>query len=328
MLSGNNQNIQISIFTPAEPPLSYKDTLKMYKEYMVFRRLMLNIFGILLFGYINAQNKSALLVGISEYPQSGQSSWGTIHGSNDVELIMPFLSERGFLIDSLCNQAATASNIRTAINNIIKTSKLNDIIYLHFSCHGQPFEDMDDDEEDGWDESIVPYDAQMIYKKDIYEGQNHITDDELNIYLNKLRAIVGPEGYVLVVFDACHSGGSSRGDEFSDEEDDIYIRGTNVGFTIHEKDYRPRINAQSNYQIKTENEYANITILEACRSYQSNHEIKQDGKYYGPLSYYISQVLAKQIDLCSLEWILEVKSLMNSDGRLIRQNMVYETSLK
>ncbi len=295
---------------------------------MVFRRLMLSVIGILLFGYLSAQDKRALIVGISEYQQGGQTSWGTIHGSNDAALITPVLSKLGFHIDSLCNQNATASNIRNAINNIIETSKLNDIIFLHFSCHGQPFEDMDHDEEDGWDESIVPYDAQMIYKKNIYEGQNHITDDELNIYLNKLRATVGPDGYVLVVFDACHSGGSSRGDESTDDEDDIFIRGTNVGFTIHEKEYRPRINAQSNYQIKTEKDYANITILEACRSYQSNYEINEAGKYYGPLSYYISQVLAKQIDLCSLKWILEVKSLMNSDGRLIRQNMVYETSLK
>jgi hypothetical protein len=30
-----------------------------------------------------------------------------------------------------------------------------DIIYLHFSCHGQPFEDMNGDEADGWDESYL-----------------------------------------------------------------------------------------------------------------------------------------------------------------------------
>lgn len=32
------------------------------------------------FGTMSAQTKRALVVGISEYPQSGAETWGTIHG--------------------------------------------------------------------------------------------------------------------------------------------------------------------------------------------------------------------------------------------------------
>jgi hypothetical protein len=69
-------------------------------------------------------------------------------------------------------------------------------------------------------------------------------------------------------------------------------------------------------------------ILEACRSYQSNYEIKEDGEYYGPLTYYISQVLAKRKLSCSIDWISEVNNMMKADKRLTRQNMVYETSIR
>ena len=61
-----------------------------------------------------------------------------------------------------------------------------DIIYLHFSCHGQPIEDIDGDEDDGWDEALIPFDAKKKYQKGTYTGENHITDDELNSYLKRL----------------------------------------------------------------------------------------------------------------------------------------------
>ena len=49
--------------------------------------------------------------------------------------------------------------------------KSGDIVYLHFSCHGQPVEDLDGDEKDGWDESIVPYDAWKKPISGIYDGK-------------------------------------------------------------------------------------------------------------------------------------------------------------
>ena len=212
---------------------------------------------------------------------------------------------------------------------LITSCKSGDVVYIHFSCHGQPFEDLNGDEEDGWDESLVPYDALMAYNKNEYEGQNHITDDELHTYLQKIRKAVGTRGYVCVVIDACHAGGSSRGEEeIDDDDDELYVRGTKKGFSPNGKEFRPRINAKGAFQIPQESGLSDIIILEACRSYQSNYEIKQSGKYYGPLTYYISQVLSKRKLTCSIDWITEVDSLMKTDRRLIRQNMVYETTIK
>lgn len=279
-----------------------------------------------------AKEKRALVVGISEYPQykhSTDASWSPIHGTNDALLISKSLKAQKFSVQTLLNKNATASNIRKALRKLTSEASKGDYIYLHFSCHGQPFEDLNGDEEDGWDESLVPYDAQMTYKKDVYEGANHITDDELHTYLQKLREAVGTNGLVCVVIDACHAGGASRGENESDEDDqEEFVRGTKSGFSAKGTTFRPRINAKGNFYIPQAKGAANIVILEACRSYQSNYEIKQSGQFYGPLSYYLNQVLQTLPITASNSWVLKVKELMNADRRLSRQNMVYETSLK
>lgn len=275
-----------------------------------------------------AQTKRALVVGISEYEKINDNAWGAIHGANDADLIISVLKKQGFKSTKISDKAATAKRIRKSLSDLVASCKSGDIIYLHFSGHGQPFEDVDGDEEDGWDESIVPYDAQMAYKKKTYEGQNHITDDELHNYLKQIRKAVGSKGYVCVVIDACHAGGASRGEDEIDEDEEQYVRGTKKGFSPTGKEFRPRINAKGAFRIPQESGLANIMILEACRSYQSNYEIKEDGKYYGPLTYYISQVLAKRKLSCGIDWISEVNSMMKADKRLTRQNMVYETSIQ
>lgn len=276
---------------------------------------------------MTAQTKRALVVGISAYEQSGHNAWATIHGANDAELIVPILKGQGFKTTKICNQAATAQRIRRGLNDLALACKQGDVVYIHFSGHGQPFEDLDGDEEDGWDEAIVPYDAQMLYDKKAYKGQNHITDDELHAYLQRIRKAVGTRGYVCVVIDACHSGGSSRGEEEA-EDDEQFVRGTRRGFSPNGKEFRPRINVSGSFHIPRVSGLSDVTVLEACRSYQSNYEIKQAGKYYGPLTFYVSQVLAKERLTCSLDWVEKVKQLMNADKRLTRQNMVYETTIK
>lgn len=276
---------------------------------------------------MSAQTKRALIFGISEYPQTKDNAWGIIHGSNDADIISSVLTRQGFETLKICNKSATAKRIRKELNKLSASCRPGDLVYIHFSCHGQPFEDINGDEEDGWDESIVPYDAQMVYKKYVYEGQNHITDDELNVYFQQIRKAIGTKGFICVVIDACHAGGSSRGEDDM-EEDEVYERGTKKGFSSKGKDYRPRINAKSNFAIPQIKGVADITILEACRSYQSNYEIKESGKYFGPLTYYVGQVLSKQQLSRRLDWVMEVKKLMNSDSRLTRQNMVYETTIK
>ena len=72
---------------------------------------------------------------------------------------------------------------------------------------------------------------------------------------------------------------------------------------------------------------SNICVLEACRAYQVNSEIKENGVYYGALSYYINEVIQNQPITKDTTWTNEVSQKMNNDTRLVRQNIVIETSL-
>ena len=275
-----------------------------------------------------SQSKRAFMVGISDYSSNQRladgKGWDDIHGENDVKLLVPTMQKQGFSIQKLCNKKATANNIRKSLTSFSKKCKLGDIVYLHFSCHGQPFEDYDGDESDGWDEALVPYDALKVYMTGKYTGENHITDDELNNYLKTIRNRVGPKGFVHVVIDACHAGSSYRGDE---NEDSVIIRGTDKGFSKSNKQYAPRIDKRGKIKVEKSLNMANICILEACRSYQVNSEIRADGKYYGSLSYYVNKTLKSTKLDKSISWTEKVAQLMNQDTRLVRQNPVIETSL-
>lgn len=267
------------------------------------------------------QGRRALFVGISDYPST--SGFQKIHGAEDYEIIGKMLEKQGFEIAKLLNGDATASNIRAALDNMAKTSAKGSCVYIHFSCHGQPFEDKPPfDEDDLWDESLVAFDAKKNYQSGIYEGENHIIDDELSVYFDKIRKKIGEDGLLCVVIDACHSGTSSR----DDIDDDDFVRGTDLGFSADGKIFAPRINRKGNFQIEKIPGAGDILMLEACRSYQFNKEVIKNGKHYGALSYYVGQVLDKHSITRSLDWVDDVNDLMKNDLTLTDQNMVYESS--
>ena len=275
-----------------------------------------------------SQSKRAFLIGISDYTSNQHladgKGWNDIHGENDVKLLVPTLKKQGFSIQKLCNKEATAKNIRKSFISFSEKCKSGDIVYLHFSCHGQPFEDYDGDESDGWDEALVPFDALKEYQQGKYSGENHITDDELNTYLKTIRNRVGPKGFVYVVIDACHAGSSYRGDE---NEDSVIIRGTDKGFSKSNKQYAPRIDKRGKIKVEKSVNMANICIIEACRSYQVNREINENGQFYGSLSFYINKVLKTSKLDKNMSWMEQIPKMIKQDVRLQQQDPVIETSL-
>lgn len=285
---------------------------------------LLVIFSVLTFTISAwAQTKRALVMGISEYPAYDvqDAGWSKIHGANDVTLIAPILKKQGFVVTTLANEHATIRTICGELERLVKKTNPGDIVYIHFSGHGQAIEDEDGDETDGWDESFIPYDAQRIYRKGVYAGEKHLTDDILNRYLTNIRHKAGSGGIVYVVVDACHAGSSYRGD---DVEDSTFTRGTDVGFSKTGKTYAPRIDKRGNITVPDGKGMAPVCMIEACRSYEVNTEIKQDGVYYGPLSYYISRELQTSKISRDTTWIENVRKSMDGDLRLIRQHLVIE----
>ena len=288
---------------------------------MRFRFYLILVFT-LLTSAANAQRKRALLIGISHYDTALTGyQWNNINGIEDVNLLYPVLKKQGFITTTILDNQATFYNITNQITQFTSKTRKGDIVYLHFSTHGQPVEDINSDEADGWDESIVPIDAYKIYKKGVYEGEKHLTDDILNKYVKKLREKIGPKGFLYVIIDACHAGTSSRANDES-------IRGTHVGFTYHNKVFKPSKNKKSHYRIEASTKLSNVMFIEACRPDQVNTEIKVGEKRFGPLSYHIAFVLSDNtLTMDANGFLKHLRNSMVQTGRWPNnQNIVTETS--
>ena len=289
---------------------------------MTRKRLYIILALMMLIIPVNAQRKRAFMVGISHYDTALTGyQWNNINGVEDVNLLSPILTKQGFLVTTLLDEQATYQSITSQLSTFIKQTKKGDIVYLHFSTHGQPVEDLDGDEDDGWDEAIVPIDAYKLYKKSVYEGKKHFLDDQLNQYVKKLREKIGAMGFLYVVIDACHAGTSSRAN-------DETIRGTKVGFTYYNKVFKPSTQKKSHYKIEATPKLSNVLFIEACRPDQVNVEVKVGDKRYGPLSYNIAQALGqKALSLNADEFLNAVKNSILNNGRWPNnQNMVTEKS--
>lgn len=180
-------------------------------------RMRLIIYLLLLLSLsVTAQTKRALVIGLGEQQDK---AWNKINGDKDVPLVQTMLKNAGFKsVTTLINSQATKVGIVEAFKRMTASCKHGDVVYIHYSGHGQQMTDVHNDEKDGLDECWIPYDA-CRKANATYHGEKHLTDDELNVYLNAIRNKIGAKGKLLVVIDACHSGDGTRG------EDDDIVRG-------------------------------------------------------------------------------------------------------
>lgn len=155
-----------------------------------------------------AQTKRALVIGIGK---QADSAWNKINGDKDVPYVLEILNAAKYKqIITRVNEEATKTGIISAFQTLTQSCQPNDIVYIHYSGHGQQMRDIGNDETDALDECWIPYDA---YRKpsEKYKGEKHLVDDEVNILLTDIRNKIGAGGKMLVVIDACHSGDATRG---------------------------------------------------------------------------------------------------------------------
>jgi hypothetical protein len=240
-------------------------------------------------GVLPAQTNRALLVAIDKYPEA--SGWTDIHATNDVDILLPALMQNGYKqenINMLLNKEATKEAIIKALQTIVSQSGAGDYIYIHFSCHGQQMIDDNGDEPDGLDEALIPYDALRRFTRGKYEGENHLRDDELENYLEKLRKKITSSGNITVALDACHSGTGSR-----ESDDDEYVRGTSYIFapdSCEIPDSRPD---NRKFHHKKDRHLSAITVFGACQAGEINYEYKDTlrNTYCGALSLTLCRII-------------------------------------
>ena len=285
--------------------------MKIYLVFIYYTLLLLSVSPSL-----QAQTRRALVVGIG---QQEDKAWGKINGDKDVAYVEEMLivaRYRDENITRLINTQATKAGIAKALKRLAVQCKVGDIVYVHYSGHGQQMKDVHNDEKDGLDECWIPYDAyRKPCKKD--RGEKHLTDDEVNYYLNAIRDKIGTKGKMLVVIDACHSGDGTRGD------DDEVVRGVEDTFVVDSQ------NARGLYEtfeaIKSffmgDNGKENIIntkakplaerwiTISACRSDQVNVEMKSPA--VGKLTYALWKELKNSDKVNNDEFIRRIRKFVN-----------------
>lgn len=249
---------------------------------------------------------TALLIGIGNY-NTATTGWSVIHGNNDVRLLETKLKSKGFSISILIDNDATKSKIKNALTELAATTSPGDVVYIHFSGHGQLIQDLNHDEKEAFDQSFVCYDAcfspnYKVAGKD-YQGQNHYIDDELFPCLNEIKKKVGKKGHVTVIFDSCYSGGADRNSQAEEVDAESEVewsettRGTDDEFPINgtTESYLRSIRKPGLYS----HAGGELTVISACESDQRNYECKEkhSGRKYGTLSYCISKMLDSNLPL-------------------------------
>jgi hypothetical protein len=213
-----------------------------------------------------AGTKRALLIGINRY-KAVPSLQGSV---NDVQTMREILVSRwGFPPDNvtmLLDQAATRSAILAAMRKLVDEAGPDDVVYLHYSGHGSQVQDLNGDEDDGLDETIVPQDGRT-------PGVRDIVDDELDAIFAKLRT---PNA--VIVLDSCHSGTAMRSLDIrtrsvpNDTRIDLYRDGNEVATRA----IVPRLESR-------------FLVLSGAADNQEAIDGPIDGRYHGFFTYALSR---------------------------------------
>lgn len=227
--------------------------------------------------------RHGLLIGIDEYPKfsPGSQLKGCVH---DVTAMGRVLIEHFRFPPSnlqyLCNGEATRDGILSAMSRMLDTVDDDEVVVVQFCGHGSQVLDVDGDEADGYDETIVPYDSGR--RKD---DNLDITDDEINVWLHLLGKRTP---WTTLIFDSCHSGTITR-DPFAARVRRLPL------------DPRPPTRPQWSPAAATTNRGRDrtgdlYTLFAACRDDESAHEMNPaltGGVTHGALSFHLCRELVR-----------------------------------
>ena len=121
------------------------------------RTIIITYILLLLSLSVTAQTKRALVIGLGEQQDK---AWNKINGDKGCPACSGNAENAGFKsVMTFVNRKATKAGIVGAFKRMIASCKHGDVVYIHYSGHGQQMTDVHNDEKDGLDECWIPYDA-------------------------------------------------------------------------------------------------------------------------------------------------------------------------
>ncbi|HEY6597752.1 MAG TPA: caspase family protein, partial [Pseudomonadales bacterium] len=209
----------------------------------------------------------ALLIGINQY-----KSVPPLQGSvNDVSTMREVLMTRWNFsssnIEMVLDGQATRANILAALNRLVSTARPDEVVYVHYSGHGSQVQDLNGDESDGLDETIVPQDGRGGDVPDI-------VDDELDVIFSKLRA-----KSAVIVLDSCHSGTATRAFD---------VRTRSVPQDTRVDLYRTGVTATSTRAI-TPLQRSRFVVMSGAADNEEALDGPVEGRYHGFFTYALSR---------------------------------------
>jgi len=270
--------------------------------------------------------KKALLVGIN-YFQTKAELKGCI---NDVKTLRGFLIQNGFkesgptmtvLTDDNPNAMPTRNNIISACMWLTNDNQPGDTLFFHYSGHGGQVEDISGDEDDGFDETIMPVD---------FRKNGQIIDDDLHTLLVKP---LQPGVKLIAIFDSCHSGtaldlpyiytptGGYEG--VGPSKAHLASNLLNAGLTFLKGDHSGALKQAgatlwegiqtkfaSPEKQKTNSSPADVIMVAGCRDDQTSADASISGKATGAMSFALMQVLKKNPNPCLIDLLNGMRDIM------------------
>lgn len=140
----------------------------------------------------------ALLVGLKSVDPNAHDGWDGRRGcwgcELDVDNIEQILKPMGYWISALKTAEATSIKVLNGLRSAADNLQSGDIFVFYYSGHGGQQPDIDNDEFDGKDETLVLYDRQIL-------------DDELSNVWSRFQDGVR----IVMISDSCNSGDNYRG---------------------------------------------------------------------------------------------------------------------
>lgn len=253
-----------------------------------------------------AVEKFALIIGVDDQVQPTAYNVRVLQGpTNDVKLIRRLLVEQyGFPdndshILTITGKNATRERIKEAFKSqLIEKAKANKdaVAVFYFSGHGSQQEDLDKDEGDGLDETLVAYDSRGPNGQDI-------VDDEVNAWFQSLASHTKNAVFIL---DSCHSGTATRGDAEARQLP------TNPNAPRNPSSARV-LNRDANPGWAANDRYTAVAgSLAEEQSYEGPIKAAK-GKHYGYLTWSLYQTLSMQPQL---SWRQAIEAVRKGVGRL------------